>query len=63
MWDLRLPAGLFFFGLGLILTAYSLMNPGARPALAPDINVNLYSGLAMAAFGAVMLLLARRGRA
>ncbi len=59
MWDLRLPAGLFFFGLGLILCGYGLFVP-VRAAQVPDINVNLYSGLVMAAFGAIMLLLAWR---
>ncbi len=62
MWDLRLPAGWFFFGLGLILCAYGLLVP-ARAPLAPEINVNLYSGAAMAIFGVIMLLFARRGRA
>jgi hypothetical protein len=59
MWDLRLPAGLFFFGLGLILCGYGLFVP-ARAAMAPEINVNLYSGVAMGVFGAIMLLLAWR---
>jgi len=50
-------------GLGLILTVYGLALPGIRPPLTPEVNVNLYSGAAMALFGAVMLVLARRGRA
>jgi hypothetical protein len=59
MWDLRLPAGLFFFGLGLILCALGVFFPSLRAPLT-DANVNLYSGLTMLVFGAVMLLLAKR---
>jgi hypothetical protein len=59
MWDLRLPAGLFFFGLGVILCAVGLLAPW-RAELAPDVNINLYSGLAMLVFGGVMLWLAKR---
>jgi hypothetical protein len=59
MWDLRLPAGLFFFGLGLILCALGVFVPSLRAPLT-DVNVNLYSGLAMLVFGAVMLVLAKR---
>ena len=63
MWDLRLPAGLFFLGLGIILCVYGLVFPEIRAQLAQDINVNLDSGIAMAVFGAVLLLLAWRKRA
>ncbi len=59
MWDLRLPAGLFFFGLGIILCVVGLLFPW-RPQLDPNTNVNLYSGLAMLVFGGVMLWLAKR---
>jgi uncharacterized membrane protein HdeD (DUF308 family) len=57
MWDLRLPAGWFFFGLGVVLCVYGLVVPCTAP-LASEINVNLDSGIAMAVFGAVMLGLA-----
>jgi hypothetical protein len=59
MWDLRLPAGLFFFGLGLILCALGVFAPSLRAPMT-DVNVNLYSGLTMLVFGAVMLVLAKR---
>lgn len=59
MWDLRLPAGLFFFALGLILCAVGLLTPW-RAQLDPTTNVNLYSGLSMLIFGGVMLWLAKR---
>lgn len=59
--DLRLPAGLFFFGLGIILCLVALLMPEARAPLT-SVNVNLYSGLSMLIFGGVMLWLAARNR-
>ncbi|MEK7409053.1 MAG: hypothetical protein AAB225_28655 [Acidobacteriota bacterium] len=59
MWDLRLPSGLFFTLLGVILCAVALFAPDNRAPLTRA-NVNLYSGIAMLAFGGVMLWLARR---
>ena len=57
--DLRIPSGLFFTLLGLILTVMGLFSPGVRAPLT-DVNVNLYAGITMLVFGAVLLLLARR---
>ena len=57
--DLRIPSGLFFTLLGLILTVMGLLSPGVRAPLT-DVNVNLYAGIAMLVFGAVLLLLGRR---
>ena len=57
--DLRIPSGLFFTLLGLILTVMGLLSPGVRAPLT-DVNVNLYAGITMLVFGAVLLLLARR---
>lgn len=57
--DLRTPSGMFFGILGLILTAMGILAPGTRARLT-NVNVNLYSGLFMLAFGAFLLLLARR---
>ena len=57
--DLRFPSGLFFTLLGLILTVMGLLSPGVRAPLT-DVNVNLYAGIAMLVFGAVLLLLGRR---
>jgi uncharacterized membrane protein len=59
MLDLRLPTGLFFALAGLILLALGVMSPDSRAPLT-DVNVNLYCGFFMVAFGAVMLLLAWR---
>jgi len=57
--DLRLPSGLFFTLLGLILVGMGVLAPDTRAELTTA-NVNLYSGLAMLAFGVIMLLLAKR---
>ena len=63
MWDLRLPAGLYFTGLGIILCAYGLLFPDVRAQMAADINVNLYSGISMGVFGLALLALAWRKQA
>jgi len=59
MLDLRLPTGWFFTLAGVILLAMGLFSSERAPLT--DVNVNLYSGLCMVAFGVVMLLLAFRG--
>jgi hypothetical protein len=60
MMDLRLPSGLFFTVLGLILVGMGVFAPETRAALT-EANVNLYAGLAMLAFGAFMLIMAKMG--
>lgn len=57
--DLRIPIGLYFGLVGLILLGVGLIQPDARAALT-QININLYSGLSLIVFGGVMLWLARR---
>jgi hypothetical protein len=59
MLDLRAITGWFFGLLGAILGAMGLLAPGLRASLT-DLNVNLYCGIVMLAFGGVMLLLARK---
>ena len=61
MLDLRTPSGLFFLILGLILSALGIFDSGLRAPLS-DVNVNLYTGLFMTAFGLFLLALARRAR-
>jgi hypothetical protein len=61
MLDLRLPSGAFFALLGVILVAYSFLAPDSRAPLT-DVNVNLYCGIFMVAFGGFLLALARRAR-
>ncbi|HUA85195.1 MAG TPA: hypothetical protein VMB85_15135 [Bryobacteraceae bacterium] len=55
MFDLRLPIGIFFAILGIILVA----SPGERAVLT-TVPVNLYAGAAMLLFGGAMLWLASR---
>ena len=59
MLDLRVPSGLFFGVVGLILISVSFGNPHAPMT---DANVDLYTGLAMLTFGGILLLLAFRSR-
>jgi hypothetical protein len=61
MLDLRFPTGAFFLLVGVILLSLGLFLPGERASLT-EVNVNLYCGMVMMAFGAVMLALAWRGR-
>jgi uncharacterized membrane protein HdeD (DUF308 family) len=60
MLDLRLPSGLFFAITGILLIVYGIVDP-ARAAMT-SVNVNLYVGVAMTAFGLFLLVLAKRGR-
>jgi hypothetical protein len=55
--DLRLPIGLLFTLLGVLLAGYGL----ARPTLTLGVNINLTWGTAILAFGVLMLALAARG--
>jgi hypothetical protein len=57
--DLRLPSGVFFTVLGAIVTGLGILHPDMRAPLT-DVNVNLFAGLGMLAFGAFLLLMARR---
>ena len=53
--DLRLPMGLMFTLLGLLLLGYGLFGNAAVYQVSLGVNVNLWSGLAMLAFGVLML--------
>ena len=59
MLDLRVPSGLFFAIVGLILCCLGLFSPETRAALT-DLNVNLYCGSVLLVFGGALLFLARR---
>jgi hypothetical protein len=62
--DIRLPMGFMFSILGALLTLFGLFTAG-DPALyirSLGINVNLWSGLLMLAFGLLMLFLAYRSK-
>jgi hypothetical protein len=60
--DLRTPLGLLFGLLGLLLVGYGLASDPHAYAASLGINVNVWTGLVMLAFGAWMLVLAKRGR-
>jgi hypothetical protein len=57
--DLRVPSGLFFALLGVILTGLGVLAPDMRAPLT-EVNVNLYSGISMLVFGAFLLFMAWR---
>lgn len=56
--DIRIPIGLLFAILGLILAAFGLftMNDAELYARSLGRNINLWTGLAMIVFGGLMLL-------
>ena len=58
MVDLRVSIGGFFTLVGVIVGATGVLSKAHAPL--DTTNVNLYSGLAMLAFGGVMLWLGRR---
>ncbi|HEX4230178.1 MAG TPA: hypothetical protein VHZ07_16000 [Bryobacteraceae bacterium] len=62
MSDLRVPTGILFALLGVVLLAYTAISPGARAPLDANINVNLWSGIALLLFGGCLLWLSRRTR-
>ncbi len=59
--DLRLPIGLMFTIVGVLLTGFGLVSDEAIYERSLGINVNLWWGLVLLAFGVVMLGLAMRG--
>ena len=60
--DLRLPIGLMFSLMGVVLAGYGLVADKAIYARSLNINVNLWWGVVMLAFGLVMLSLVARAR-
>jgi hypothetical protein len=61
--DVRVPLGLLFLLLGLILIVFGLASdPAIYAAHSLGENVNLFWGGIFTAFGAAVLLLSRRGR-
>ena len=59
--DIRLPLGLLFAFLGALLVVSGLVADKGVYARSLGININLWWGLVMLVFGAVMLLMGRRG--
>lgn len=61
--DLRIPIGLMFSLVGLILTLFGWKTRGsAIYASSLGIDVNFWWGLVLLAFGLTMFLLGRRGQ-
>ncbi len=60
--DLRVPIGLLFGSLGVLLAVYGLVSDPAMYQVSLGINVNLWWGVVLVLFGAVMLGTAWRGR-
>ena len=59
--DVRFPIGGMFSILGALLTLYGITSDQAIYARSLGINVNLWWGLVLLAFGLVMLGLAMKG--
>jgi hypothetical protein len=60
--DLRYPIGYLFTVFGMILTIYGIVSNRMIYARSLGINVNLYWGIVLLAFGLGMLALAMRGK-
>ncbi len=61
--DVRIPIGLLFVVVGAILAIFGVFSdPAIYQSHSLGLNINLGWGLVQIAFGAVMLLLAYRGR-
>jgi hypothetical protein len=62
--DIRLPIGGLFSVLGLLLAGYGLATAGdaERYARSLSLNINLWWGIVMAVFGALLLRAAGRAR-
>lgn len=59
--DIRLPIGLMFAVLGVLLTIFGIISDKAIYDRSLGININLWWGLVLFAFGAVMFVLGRKG--
>jgi len=57
--DIRIPIGLLFLTIGMLLAGYGLFSDPAIYERSLGINVNFWWGGVLLAFGLVMLLLAR----
>ena len=60
--DLRMPIGLMFAIFGALLAVWGLVSPRDIYGRSLGINVNLWWGLFLLAFGLVMLAFALRAR-
>jgi hypothetical protein len=61
--DIRFPIGLLFSIIGVLITVFGLATKGAeiyKHSL--GININIYSGICLTVFGAIMLVLALKAQ-
>lgn len=58
--DIRLPIGWLFTILGMVLAGFGLVSDVSIYERSLGLNINLWWGLVMIAFGFVSLMLARR---
>ena len=58
--DIRIPIGLLFSVIGLLLVVYGAVSGSPLYERSLGININLWWGGVLVLFGAVMLLLARK---
>ena len=65
MIDIKIPIGLMFLVLGLLIAIYgfSTMNNAEMYVKSFNININIWSGLSMLVFGGIMLLFVRKKKA
>lgn len=56
--DIRIPIGLMFGAMGLVLVIYGLISQPHQYDRSLGININVWWGIAISIFGGVMLLLA-----
>ena len=61
--DLRLPIGILFTLFGIILVGYGVFTKGSEIyAKSLGHNINIEWGAVLLVFGAIMLILAKRGK-
>ena len=60
--DIKLPIGLMFAIIGLLLTIYGLVtaSDSAMYVRSLHVNINLWVGISMLVFGGIMLLFVKR---
>ena len=58
--DIRTPIGVMFSLLGAVLAVYGVVGDKAIYVKSLGININLWWGLVMLAFGIIMLVMAKR---
>jgi hypothetical protein len=61
--DIRLPLGILFLLVGSVLVVYGAASDPSLYRQSLGINVNLYWGVVLLAFGALMYALSRRAEA